>query len=342
MIGFEAMERDVAQRLVDAGDMPNLARLQREGVTASMTNPIGMLTTPVWPTIVTGVHPDRNGYVSYRVLRRGTYRHEFLGVHPQLTPPPFWRRLADQGLSCLVLDVPTVALDEHPRITHVSDWLTHERTSALSSAPPHIARALQDRFGPAEVDRCDERKRRGELEELRTRVFADIESFETALPWLVQQSDFDVVIAATGSAHCAGHQFWHVHDERSVHFDRAARNTLGDVVSDVYRALDVALGRALELATPDTAVAVVLSHGMGDNTMSPHLIDPVARAIDDAMGRASAWHRTREFLRRAPNRAARRLTARFRRAPFEATYLADGSRRFLPVENFPCFGALRL
>jgi len=76
--------------------------------------------------------------------------------------------------------------------------------------------------------------------------------------------------------------------------------------------------------------------------MSPHLIDPVARAIDDAMGPASAWHRTREFLRRAPNRAARRLTARFRGAPTEATYLADGSRRFLPVENFPIFGALRL
>ena len=97
-----------------------------------------------------------------------------------------------------------------------------------------------------------------------------------------------------------------------------------------------------ELTDDSSVVAVVLSHGMHDNVVLPHLSEPVLRAIDDALGPPSPWHRAREVARRTPNRVAR-LVRRTTGRPFASMdHIADGSRRWFPLETFPTHAGLRL
>ena len=341
VIGLEAMDRDVVQELIDAGGLPNLARLQREGITAAMGNPPGMLTGPVWATIVSGDHPDRHNRLNWRVLRPGTYRMEYIGPLSEIPVPTMWHTLAEQGIPSLVVDVPTIALDDHPLVTHVLDWHVHDRRGAPMSSPPDVAADILARYGPVGRDFCDEQGAVREDAELRRLVLAEIETFADGIPWLIERAEPEVVVVATGATHCAGHQFWHLHDEHSVNHDPSRRAELGDVMVEVYEAVDAAVGRILLELPPDCFVAVILSHGMGDNAVMPQLIDPIARAIDDAMGPPGRWHWTREFLRRAPNRARRRWRRWRGRSVESLAHIADGSRRWFPVENFPTHGALR-
>jgi predicted AlkP superfamily phosphohydrolase/phosphomutase len=340
-VGFEAMDRDVAQELVAAGRMPNLARLQRDGLTAAMANPVGMLTGPVWASLVTGVHPDRHNRLNWRVLRSGTYRMEYLGPFSALPVPPMWRTLAAHDVSSLVLDVPTIGLEDDPLVTHVIDWHIHDRDGTPISSPPEVAADVGERYQDIAPDHCDDEGAAGELRRLRATILGEVETFADGVVWLMDRTAPDVVVACSGASHCAGHQFWHLHDPGSVRRGTDDRAELGDVMAEVYEALDAALGRVLDALPADCTVAVVLSHGMGDNAVMPHLIDPIARAIDDAMGPAGRWHWTREFARRVPNRAARKWYRWRGRSVQSLAHIADGSRRFFPIENFPTHGAMR-
>ena len=342
LVGFDAMDRDVARQAMAAGRMPTLARLRREGTTAAMANPEGMLTGPVWATIATGVHPDRHNRLNWRVLRPGTYRMEWLGPHSQPDCPPFWERLAHQGRSSFVNSVPTIELVDHPKVTQINDWHTHDRRGVLRCSPDELTDRLVERHGPGAVDRCDWQGALGELDDLVAQLRTEVATFASGTSQLLDELEPDVAVAVSGASHCAGHQLWHLHDTASQHRSTAAQHPLGDALLDVYDELDAALARLLVHAGEDTLVIVVLSHGMGDNAVMVHLADPIVRAIDASMGPAPTIHRARELVRRTPNRVARLVLRRLGRPIDQLAHIADGSRRFFPVENFPTHTALRL
>jgi predicted AlkP superfamily phosphohydrolase/phosphomutase len=127
-----------------------------------------------------------------------------------------------------------------------------------------------------------------------------------------------------------------------VRFDEAARARHGDALLDAYDLVDDALGRLLAHTDDSTLLVVILSHGMGDNIVLPDLGDPIVRAIDDAMGAAPVTHRARELARRTPNRIARLGRRALGRPIEDLAHIADGSRRWFPVEAFPTHLALRL
>jgi predicted AlkP superfamily phosphohydrolase/phosphomutase len=59
------------------------------------------------------------------------------------------------------------------------------------------------------------------------------------------------------------HHFWAFHDPRSPRYDAAGARRLGDAILQIYRALDRAVGRLLDLVSPGTTVMVVSDHGFG-------------------------------------------------------------------------------
>ena len=342
IVGFEAMDRDVVGVAMAEGRLPHLARLHREGTAVDMANPIGMLTGPVWSSIATGTTPDHHNRLSWRVLEPGTYRMRWLGPYSPPRVPPLWDRLAEQGVSSVVSSVPTIGPTEARLVTHVIDWHTHDRRGALLTVPADLASELEQRFGAVRHDRCDHQGAAGELEPLHARLLEEVDTFAAGIRWLIERARPEVVFAVCGASHCAGHQFWHLHDPGSPRHDPAAAARLGDLLVDVYEALDAALGRLLEHTDASTTVAVVLSHGMSENTVLPHLSEPILRAIDDAMGPPGRVRWARELLRRTPNRVARRLLRLAGRPIDRLDHVADGSRRYFQVENFPTHASLRL
>lgn len=343
VVGFDAMDRDVARRLVDAGRMPHLARLMREGTVAEMANPEGMLTLPVWPCIASGVHPTRNGRLAWRVLRPGTYRVQQLGLYSRLSVPTFWERLLAEGRSCTVADFPVLVTEPHPSLVALREWHAHDRRGPIEGSPPSVVREVATRFAADDVDLCDRRGADGDLAALQRELSSGLDRFCDGLSWLLAEHTADVVVAVFGSAHCAGHQFWHLHDPTSRRHDPALVEELGDVLAHTYERLDAALGRLVAEAEPEVATMVILSHGMSEDFVMPHLLTPVANAIDDAWGRPHAVVVLREWLRRFPSRARRALRRRLRgQLECDADEFVDGSRRWFELESFPTHGALRL
>lgn len=132
---------------------------------------------------------------------------------------------------------------------------------------------------------------------------ASVENFETARE-LIKQDQCDVLYLNEVGIEGIHRVYWRYHD--AGHVFHRAKSGLDGVVRDYYQHLDKQLAATLELATDETAVAVIVDHGIA----SPRgvfainewlmregllvLTRPISKATDWSEA-AIDWTRTRAF-----------------------------------------------
>ena len=128
-LGLDGLDPRVTERLMDAGKLPNLARLRAEGSYTRLRTTFPALSPVAWSTFATGVSPAKHNIFDFldrslqsylprlssarvgaprRVLRVGRLRIPFSRVPVDLRRKsvPFWKILGEQGIACTVLRVP--------------------------------------------------------------------------------------------------------------------------------------------------------------------------------------------------------------------------------------------
>jgi len=350
VIGFDAGDRDVVDQLIAAGDLPVIAGLFQRGAVADMVNPIGLYSGPVWPTIATGCRPDQHGGWTWRPLVPGTYRMAYRGPNGPVHRPTYWGSVDRHGIRTVTVDVPNVAVQPDVVGAQVVGWSQHDRCGTFATGPSSLGHELLAVHPSDPHDHCDRRGAAGtvgELRLLRLEILDALRAKVELVRWLVQREEPEVLTVVFGESHCAGHQFWQLH-RREVGRDLGGVAEVGDVVREVYQALDRAVVEVIEIATSASpeqdppSVVLILSHGVDENISMPHLLDPILRKIDDSLPPPSRARRLRELAHRTPNRVAR-LALRATGRSFEhLDHHLDGSRRFFPMPVFPSWGGVRL
>jgi hypothetical protein len=268
----------------------------------------------------------------------------------------------------------------------IVEWGPHDRHLGFHTWPPELAGEVERRFGlhpiagtdaytARQFAPCDSafrsdgpRRTTDEARALVTQLLAGIDrKLELSLHYL-DEGDWDLFLTVFAEAHCVGHQFWHLHDSADPAHDETMAADLGDPMAQVYSRLDRALGTLLERAGPDTAVFVILSHGMGPMNSGVFLIDAVLRRLAEAESSGPRGRRSvravKDVWRRLPTSVRRRLAPsmarvvrrRLRSAPgglaayqdvfdrcprCSAARVPDGQPWFVVPNNTAC-GAIRI
>jgi predicted AlkP superfamily phosphohydrolase/phosphomutase len=331
VVGFDAMDTDLALGLVAEGRMPALAAVLDAAAWTRTTTPPGLVVGAVWPTITTGCSPDRHGF--YADFQQGPGTYEARPSGPWIVQQPrVWETLSAAGRDRVVLDVPLTMPARELRGVQLVEWGSHDRfVMPTASVPSEFAGEVEDRFGEYPVQpKCDDYA--DDLPALYDALFRGVELHRDLARHHLEHHVADFNMFVFSESHCAGHHFWRIHDPDHALHDPELRAQLGDVVELVYEALDDALGRILERVPDDASVAIVCSHGMGAHYDGNHLLRKVCRTLD-ARDAPSPVRDLRE-------RALRRFT-RKRRAARHA-YSLDGSRRYFWVPNNDLYGAIRI
>jgi predicted AlkP superfamily phosphohydrolase/phosphomutase len=287
----------------------------------------------IWPSIATGCWPSRHGFYCDRQLVRGTYEVRRFGPS-DIQAPPVWELLSAAGKRCTVIDVPITRPASNLDGRQLVEWGAHDRLAPFSSTPSAFVRDVETRFGEYPVQpNCGAYMVRGDFAGLRQDLVRGVEAKAALAEDVLANDPADLCFLVFGESHCAGHQFWRVHDPSHPKYDPDLRAELGDVLEEVYITLDTALGRTVTAAGSDARVVVMLSHGMGPHYDGDHLLAEILRRLDDASGGRSWTVAARE-------RAIRRLGRRRRVA--RAAVSIDGSRRFFKMPNNELYGAIRI
>jgi predicted AlkP superfamily phosphohydrolase/phosphomutase len=349
VVGFDAMDAGLARGLIDDGRMPVLAGLFDQSAWAPTRNPEGLVVGGVWPSFATARWPGNHGFYCYRQFVDGAYAVRRFTPY-DIEPPALWQVLSEQGRHCCVVDAPLTRPVEAIDGVHVVDWGTHDRMLSPSAWPaaPGTAGSPPDLLattGPHPVlGACDDYIRRGDHEGLRAALAQGAERKTDLNLELLSRGPWDLFFTVYSESHCAGHQFWGLHDPTWPAHDPALRARLGDPLEATYEVLDAQLGRMTAAIEPDDVLVVLMSHGVGAHHDGDHMFAEILRRLDDASGRPSPARRWAERGRRGLARAGREVARRRRPGDPElfGRVSVDGSRRFIPVPNNELYAAVRL
>lgn len=281
VLGIDAASPDLLRQWAADGTMPTLARLMASGVVAPVHNVAGLYNGSAWPTFYTGLNPGEHGIYWIDRLIPGSYRIGPVGEADFAVQPALWEVLSGAGHRVLVLDVPVCRLSPDLCGVQVVEWGTHDHIFGHRTTPATLARRIRERVGAHPLDEaCDRLDRTAaEYRDLANRLIAGARRRAELAAGLLRDEEWDFAIQVFSEAHCGGHQLWHYHDPAHPAADPAVSGTQGDLLREVYVAIDSALERILRDVSPDTTVMVVSLHGMAHVAGMSRLLPDVLQRL---------------------------------------------------------------
>ncbi len=287
VFGVDALDKDLVLEWAHAGVLPTFCSLLDKGAWAITTTPPGLYVGAIWPSFSTGVSPARHGRFSPTQLRTGTY--EFYDFRPQdIKAEPFWNILSRRGRRVTIIDVPKTCTSPDVNGIQLVDWATCDPDFGFSTWPTSLAAEIEARFGrgraanvPVGRSWCDiPRRSAAEYAEFRDGLLGSAARKAALTGYFLEKSEWDLFISVFSESHCVGHQAWHVHDPSHPRHDPEVARSVGDLIRQVYVAIDAAIGQLLEQVGPETTVFVFASHGMGPHYDATFMLNEILRRLE--------------------------------------------------------------
>lgn len=336
MLGLDAADAALVQRLGRQGQLPNLEGLRREGLSGELESPAGLYAGGVWPTFYTGRSVASHGIFHNKLWRPDEMRVD-IASDEWIPARPFWETLADPGPRVCIVDVPMVLGPPRPvNGVYVGGWGTHDLISR-GSWPPELWSDCRRRFGrplmPAEhFGRQSERS----LSRLPRELAAATRQITDLTLDLVGREAWDLTCVVLSATHRAGHYLW---DRSQLGGGAVPGDDPHPDLVAIYRDVDAAVGRILAGVSDDTLVLVFAVHGMGPNPgwsdLMPDLLSRMeehasgarpGRGLLYGMKRRIPFHLVRPLLNRLPLAVNHRLVSLWSRNMFDWS-----STRHFPV-----------
>ena len=275
-IGIDAAESTLVRRMIEQKELPVLASLLAEGKWLEVRSPSLIGSGCVWPTFLTGEEPAVHGiYSEWKWLPETMRLRRYQGHH--LTP--FWKSLAQQGVSIGVLDVPFAAPVGITRGFEVCEWWAHDSTAAGLRAGPDAIRSLVEQSPPHPL--ASNRfftvtpESKNKVEELAGACCEGARMRGSLARRLIEETNPQLSVVVFPEVHHAGHQLWHtVASKHPIYHEQEHNGTSFEgLLKNVYRAIDEQIG---ELITSGAETVMVFSlHGMRPALGFPAFLGPV-------------------------------------------------------------------
>ncbi|HUS81155.1 MAG TPA: alkaline phosphatase family protein, partial [Armatimonadota bacterium] len=266
VVGIDGCPPALLDRWVAAGELPALASLISGGCFTVLRSTPNYQSASAWTSIVTGVNPGKHGILHFTNPVHGSYRLAQIDATARRAPT-LWRLLSDAGLRVAALNFPVSYPAEPINGVQVAGWLAPTPGAPGFTHPPELAREIVRGFGryPIHPD-----VRRHALAG-NYRAVADLASRAVrhkarVARWLLRRERWDcfgVVFVETDSVQ---HWCWHLLDDTDPDHDPDLARRAGEVVLQVYRALDEELSGLVAAAGPDANVIVLSDHGQAANS----------------------------------------------------------------------------
>jgi len=241
VIGLDAADLGFLGPWVEAGDLPVLGGLLREGASGPLRSTLPPVSAPAWATFMTGLLPGRHGLFDFVMEDPATGRPT-LARSDLIRGRKLWEAASDAGKRGVVVNVPITWPPAPFEGVLVTGMLTPE--GKPFTHPPGLGEEIRAEFPNYRVDYdpalLDDRAAlRAHLADLALHGSAVMRTLMRRAPW-------DLFVGVFTTTDRAKHLFWR---ERE------------DAVRDHYGKVDRAVGELLAEAGPGTLVVLLSDHG---------------------------------------------------------------------------------
>lgn len=254
IVGIDGATFDLVRPWVEQGHLPNLARLMAGGVSADLASTLPPVTSPAWPTFMTGCNPGKHGVFDFLQPTGADFT---LVNSTKIRQPTIWKRLTDAGYKVGVLNVPVTYPPQEVNGFMVTGILSPK--SGQICYPADLIDRYRDRLGEYRVA-PDVQFKQG-IEDAYVKDIYDLirAQGEWALA-LMENEAWDVLMVHFIALDIMMHAMWRHMDEQHP---RHEAGPFQHAIRDGYRLVDEYIGRMLQRAPQETTVLVMSDHGFG-------------------------------------------------------------------------------
>lgn len=248
VIGLDAATFDVIDPLVEAGRLPHIARVLREGTSGVLRSTTHPLTPHAWTTMVTGVNAGRHGIWDF--MERGESGYDLRLINGSYRrAPAVWDRLGRSGRRVGLVNIPFTWPAPAVNGFAVAGMDAGGREKGMTH-PRELVDEMRHRYGALELDHRFPVTKEGDADIEFVRRAAE-QKVDAAL-WLTERYEPELLWVVFMAADHIHHVAWPDWEERR----------LESAVARTYEVLDDAVGRLVEAAAGND-VMLVSDHGGG-------------------------------------------------------------------------------
>ncbi|WP_254764792.1 alkaline phosphatase family protein [Natrinema marinum] len=144
VLGLDGVPWRLIERWSDEGELPNFARLREEGAAGPLDSTRPPTTPLAWPSIATGVWPDKHGLYGFQNLS-AEYSHEMY-TSRDLAQPALWDQLGPAHVGNVPMTYPASEIDG----TMVTGMITPS-TDRQFTQPPDLQDEIEARIPDYEI-----------------------------------------------------------------------------------------------------------------------------------------------------------------------------------------------
>ncbi|MEW5987344.1 MAG: alkaline phosphatase family protein [Chloroflexota bacterium] len=257
VLALDGATFDLIKPWAQAGHLPALARLLEQGAHGPLASTLPPVTSPAWPSFMTGVNPGKHGVFDFIEARAGSFN---VVNATSIRSPSLWELLSAAGRRVGVLNVP-VTYPPPPVNGFLVAGLLAPPGREIAYPPGFLAR-YEAELGPYRVTPGVQHKLGNEdvfiadlenLMEQRTRYALRLMQAEAWDFFMVHYLALDV----------AQHALWWAMDATHPRHDAESATRYGNAIRHLYQRADAALGQYLDQLPDDTTVVVMSDHGFG-------------------------------------------------------------------------------
>jgi predicted AlkP superfamily phosphohydrolase/phosphomutase len=252
ILGLDGATFRIVRPLVDAGKLPHLGRLMREGAWGVLQSIVPPHTAAAWPTFMTGKHPGKHGLFSFDQPSLGGYGGAARLVTSQaIAGQTIFDYAGRAGLRVAAVRVPMTYPAWPVNGVMISGYPSPESGSSYTY-PRELSQTVPGMRDPAEARDPGERKQ-VLLEEIARTGAIGLQ--------VLGEGAYDLFMLVFQQSDVAHHWYWRYIDKKSPVYSDEEAARYGDVIELCYRAIDEQVGKLLQFADDDTSVLVVSDHG---------------------------------------------------------------------------------
>lgn len=260
VLGLDGATYDLIRPWAEAGHLPVLGRLMREGLSGELLSTYPPLTGPAWSSFMTGKSPAGHGVLEFFRRKRGTYS-QVLNTYRSLDGDPLWRLLSEADKRVCVIGVPLTYPPEPVNGFMISGLLTPAGRRDFAY-PRSLLGELEDQLGRYHL-RHDEKYRCDDPLPFIREQYEILENNTQAALYLMRKEPWDFFMLHLLGSDRIQHEFWHLLDPLHPQHDPEERQRYGNVVLNFFKRMDSSIGRLVETLGDDVVILVMSDHGLG-------------------------------------------------------------------------------
>jgi predicted AlkP superfamily phosphohydrolase/phosphomutase len=261
VLGLDGVTFDLLGPWIEAGEMPNLKRLIKQGASGTLRTTLPPISSSSWSSFVTGVNPGKHGLVDFVYPGADSYKVTMVDASSRRTRA-LWNWLNDAGYQVGLIGIPTTYPVEPVDGFMISGFLTPSPESEWAY-PPELKQELQAELGEFLLSPNERYRSTAHLDRFLEDLTASVENRTQAALYLMRNKPWDLLAVVYWDTDMVQHETWRLLDPHHPRHDPQEAALYREQIIGFHRKVDADVGRLLAEVDSDTLIVVMSDHGFG-------------------------------------------------------------------------------